>query len=522
MCSITGIFGKNDQELIKSMNESMSYRGPDDIGYFSDKNIELGHNRLSILDISNNGHQPMCNENKGVWLVFNGEIYNFQSLRKDLIQKGHFFSSKTDTETIIHAYEEYGDRFLEKLDGMFSFAIYDKRKNRLILARDRIGVKPLYYIIVDGMLLFASEMKALLKYQKIKPKMADYDLNNYFDFSSSTSLAGIYQLKPGHYISAVLNNGVLHYSDQIAYWEPNKTIIEQDEQVLTKNLRELFEESIKQRMVSDVPIALFFSGGIDSTILTYFAKKYHNHTLKAFTIGTEDRDEIDIARNAAAHLDLEFIPIKLFAEDIINIIPKIIYHLEDYDPRNVELSVLIYFLSKEARKHGIKVVLCGEGADELFCGYRNFFPDYFKGGEYTKENVQEEVFKWIRGLNSNHLKNKDRGTMALGLELRLPYIDHLGFFELASRIDPFLKMKNNQEKYILRKMMRPGELPEHILNQKKKYFHIESGIPFIINKFFGFEDSGSLVKRFEIYKDIFNKIFIQKEDHNVINLNHYK
>src|SRR3989344_7947061 len=126
MCSITGIFGRNNQELIKSMNESMSYRGPDDRGYFSDKNIELGHNRLSILDISNNGHQPMCNENKGVWLVFNGEIYNFQSLRKDLIQKGHFFSSKTDTETIIHAYEEYGDRFLEKLDGMFSFAIYDK------------------------------------------------------------------------------------------------------------------------------------------------------------------------------------------------------------------------------------------------------------------------------------------------------------------------------------------------------------------------------------------------------------
>jgi len=521
MCSITGIFGKNDSQLIKAMNNSLAYRGPDDVGYFSEKGIELGHNRLSILDISSNGHQPMGNEDKTVWLVFNGEIYNFQALRKELVKKGHFFSSKTDTEAIIHAYEEYGDMFLEKLDGMFSFAIYDQNRKRLLIARDRIGVKPLYYTIIDGMLLFASEMKALLQYKNIKPKLAQYDLNNYFDFSPTTSISGISQLMPGHYLSAVLDKGVLHYSEQISYWEPDKTIIEDDEEVLAKYLRELFEESIKQRMVSDVPIALFFSGGIDSTILTYFAKKYHNNVLKAFTIGTDDRDEIGLAKAAAENLGLQFIPIKLPAEEIINIIPKIIYHLEDYDPRNVELSVLIYFLSKEARKQGIKVVLCGEGADELFCGYRNFFPDYFKGGEYTKEKVQEEVFKWLRGLNSNHLKNKDRGTMALGLELRLPYIDHLGFFELASRIDPFLKMKNNQEKYILRKMMLPGELPEQILNQKKKYFHIESGIPFVMNKFFGLEDSGSLIKRFNIYQDIFKRIFILNEDYNIINLNDY-
>lgn len=527
MCSITGIFGKNDFNLIQAMNKSLSYRGPDDSGIFSGNKIELGHNRLSILDVSQQGHQPMHNEDKKVWVVFNGEIYNFQSLKEDLLDKGHIFSSKTDTEVIIHAYEEYGENFLDQLDGMFSFALYDQNKNRLLIVRDRVGVKPLYYTFVDSVLLFSSEIKALFCCDKIVPKMAEHVLGDYFKSNEETTFVGIKELKPGYFLDFKLEFEKINFSEQICYWEPSDKIIEStntvfNEKEVALRLRELFEESIKQRMVSDVPIALFFSGGIDSTLLTFFAKKYHNNVLKAFTIGTEDRDELEIARQAAEFLNLEFVPIMLTKEEVVKLVPQMIYHLEDYDPRNVELSILIYVLARESKKHGIKVVLCGEGADELFCGYRNFFPDYFKGGEYTKENVHKEVLKWIKGLNNNHLKNKDRGTMATGLELRLPYIDHLAFFEYALSIDPFLKMKDGQEKYILRKMIQEGELPDEVINRKKAYFHIESGIPFIMNNFFSIEGKGSMLRRYDVYKKIFKRIFVGKESYQEIRMDDYR
>jgi len=500
----------------------MAYRGPDDQGYFSDNKIELAHNRLSIIDLSEKGHQPMHNEDKTIWLVFNGEIYNFVKLKEELLRRGHTFLSKTDAEVIIHAYEEYGISFLQKLDGMFSFAIYDNAKKRLLVVRDRIGVKPLYYTIQGNKLLFSSEIKALLADAGITPEMNQYSLKDYFKSSKKTQIKGVYEIMPAHYMDSFLEDNKIRVSEQICYWKPNMEIMEnKDETHITNHLRALLEESVKQRMVSDVPLALFFSGGIDSTILAFFAKKYHNNVLKAFTIGTKEKNEFESAKKACNILDLEYIPIILEEKEIVNIIPTIIYHLEGFDPRNVELCILSYYLAKMARGHGIKVVLCGEGADELFCGYRNFFPGYFKGGEYSKENIHKEMLKWTNGLNSNHLKNKDRGTMAFGLELRLPYIDHLGFFQYAFSIDPCFKIKDNQEKYILRKIIREDEIPKELINKKKTYFHLDSGVPFILNRFFGLENKGSLNKRFEIYKKIFEKIFVKKEDYNDIDMKDY-
>ncbi|MBD3164427.1 asparagine synthase (glutamine-hydrolyzing) [Candidatus Woesearchaeota archaeon] len=388
MCSICGIVGMNDRQLIKAMNDSMVYRGPDDQGYFSDDKLEFGHNRLSIIDLSEKGHQPMHNEDKNVWVIFNGEIYNFIKLREKLAKTGHKFMSRTDTEVIIHAYEEFGESFLEKIDGMFSIALYDKKKRKVVLARDRIGVKPFYYAKFADKFLFASEMKALMRDNSLKMEFNDYGLQDYFKFDRKSPIKSINELLPGHYLTISIKEDGIKISGQIEYWRPNiKLLFYQDEAKVSSELGELLKDSVKQRMVSDVPIALFFSGGIDSTILAFFAKKFHNNTLKAFTIGTKDRNEFEAAKRGCKALNLDYVPILLDKDQIINIVPTAIYHLEDFDPRNVELCILSYFLAKASREHGIKVVLCGEGADEIFCGYRDFFPDYFKGG-----GIQQKEF----------------------------------------------------------------------------------------------------------------------------------
>lgn len=521
MCSICGIIGKNDPELIKAMNESLAHRGPDDQGYYSDVNLELGQNRLSILDLSENGHMPMTNEEGTIWLIFNGEIYNFLKIREELSEKGHLFRSTSDTEVIIHAYEEYGEKCLEKFDGMFSFALYDKKKNIVFLARDRVGVKPLYYSLVNQMLLFASEMKAILCCQDILPELENYELKDYFKSDAKTTIKGIKEILPGHYILYSLSE--IKEPKQVCYWQqPLEIMTNLNEEEMIVKLRDLFEESVKQRLVSDVPVALFLSGGVDSIIMSFFAKKNHNHRLKAFTIGTKDKNEFVAAKRAAEYLNLEFVPFLITEEEIIQTVPKAIYYLEDYDPRNVELCILNYFLAKKANEEGIKVVLCGEGADELFCGYRNFFPEFFKGGKYTQNNLQTEIIRWVKGLNSNHLKNKDRGTMAWGLELRLPYIDHLQFYQYALSINPFFKLKHGQEKYIMRKMVWSEELPLDILHQKKAYFHIESGIPYILNTYLGIEGINSLYHRKQVYKELFQKIFVEKKDYKDLKMNDYQ
>lgn len=503
------------------MTHVLAFRGPDNTDYYSNNKIELGHNRLTIIDISEKGDQPMSNEDETIWITYNGEVYNYKDIGKELRKKGHKFRSKTDTESIIHAYEEYGEDCVKGLNGMFAFGIYNKNKNLLFLARDRLGVKPIfyYYSKKNNIFLFASEIKAILEYTHLKSKMRKLDLKNYFDFNKNTGIKNVYQLKPGHTLTIKLKNGKIKVGKQKCYWSMNTNITEYDEKKIIKNLRIYLKNSVKERLISDVPLGLFFSGGIDSNLMAFFTSKYKRN-LMAFTVGTKRNNEFKQSKDACKFLELRYKHLVLTEKNITHIIPKVIYHLEDYDPRNVELCILNYYLSKLARRYNVKTVLSGEGVDELFCGYRNFFKPYFKK-EYTRKNLQKEIKKWILGLNSNHLKNKDRGTMANAVELRVPYLDNPTFFEYSMKIDPLLKVKDDVEKYIFR-MIGKGKLSEKMIKRKKAYFHMESGVPYILNEYFGIKSNGSLKKRFKIYKDIFKRIFIKKENYHEISMKEYK
>ncbi|MDO8480364.1 MAG: asparagine synthase (glutamine-hydrolyzing), partial [Nanoarchaeota archaeon] len=268
MCGICG-FTWEDKEILKQMMRSISHRGPDQNGTFFEKGVSLGHLRLSIIDLSPAGKQPMFNEDGDICVVFNGEIYNYRELRTELEKKGHRFASQTDTEVIVHAYEEYGEKCVEKFNGMFAFAIWDSKKKRLFLARDRLGVKPLYYHFKNGQLIFASEMKALLQHE-IARKMNSSCLQQLIAYAypvnGDTLLEGIVELLPGHTLT--FSNGKI---DLRKYWDLEVRETNFSEKQYVDTLRSLLEASVNRRLISDVPLGLTLSGGLDSSMLVALA-----------------------------------------------------------------------------------------------------------------------------------------------------------------------------------------------------------------------------------------------------------
>ena len=405
MCGICGITGSDDKNLIKKMTNIMPHRGPDDDGYYFDENISLGHKRLSIIDLKS-GKQPIHNEDQSLWIVFNGEIYNYLQLRNSLEKKGHRFYTNTDTETIIHSYEEYGNDFVKVLRGAFAFAIYDTEKKKLILARDRLGIKPLYYSIHNENFYFASEIKSLLENEELERKICLDSLNQFITFryvtGSKTLFENIYKIPAGH---------ILEYSNKdikiFKYWDLKENIEYKNEEYFYKNLRKLLELSVKKRLMSDVPLGVYLSGGLDSSSITAMMSKYTDEPIKSFSVGFGEGlpNELDYAKTAANHFQTDHLEIDVELNDTIKNLPKIIWHLDE--PIGDPAVVPTYFISELAKK-SVSVVLTGEGSDELFTGYLRYkmMLNIQKYADFIPDFIKKNIIRNLTNLlpNSSNLK----------------------------------------------------------------------------------------------------------------------
>jgi asparagine synthase (glutamine-hydrolysing) len=393
MCGICG-FNWNDEKILKNMLDSTNHRGPDDRGTYLTENISLGHNRLSIIDLSEKGKNPMWNEDKTICIIFNGEIYNYKELTKDLEEKGHKFSTKTDTESILHGYEEYGEKILDKLNGMFAFAIYNTKNKSLFLARDRLGMKPLYYYFKDNKFIFASEIKAILQH-RIERIPNNYAITEYLTFQNilddKTFFEGIKLLLPGHHINFQNNNLEVR-----KYWEPKFNYKKRTYNETLQEFKKIFKESVKRHMISDVPVGTYLSGGFDSGSVTTIASKLSKHPINTFTckfdVGGE-YDETKCSRAVAEQINAKNYEIKITKEDFIKNIEKMVYHMDE--PKVGIPIISQYSLSNLASKH-VKVTLTGHGGDELFAGYPVFQAKLYKEKRKNPIELIKSIFKIIK------------------------------------------------------------------------------------------------------------------------------
>lgn len=377
MCGIAGKLKLDTQSPvnradIERMLAPIGHRGPDASGIFLDSSVGLGHRRLSIIDL-NGGAQPMANEDESVWIVFNGEIYNFQSLREKLVSRGHVFRSRTDTEVIVHLYEEHGTDCLGFLRGMFAFAIWDQKRQRLFLARDRVGIKPLYYCRTDESLYFASEIKSIIADPEISraidPLMIRRFLTLRYVPGEDTLFRSVRKLPPGHYLIVEEGNlAIRQYWDlrfnQDRWSKPFDTVVEE--------LHDLLETTVREHMIADVPVGVLLSGGVDSSAIVSFAVRGTPKRVKTFTVGFNDVrvvDERPYARMAAERFGTEHHEISISADDFWRFLPSYVWHMEETICQPP--AVALYYVSKLARSH-VKVLLSGEGGDEAFAGYPNY------------------------------------------------------------------------------------------------------------------------------------------------------
>ena len=385
MCGICGVLAFNDgfdcdEQVVVAMRDAMVHRGPDDAGAWASRSgrVALGFRRLSIVDLSEAGHQPMCNEDGSVWVTFNGEIYNHTELRPELEAKGHRYRSRSDTETIIHLYEEEGERCVERLDGMFALAIWDERRRELFLARDRVGKKPLYWTRTLSGFAFASEIKALLRHPAIT---ADLDVEAFYDYltfvctpAPATMFAGIRKLAPAERMT-VGADGAMR-SD--IYWTPMRhgaceEIAGLGETELRDRLLELLRGSISKRMMSDVPFGVFLSGGVDSSTNVALMSELMSEPVRTFSVAFSEHEqynELEYARAIAARYSTDHHEVVIDAEDLVTFLPEMVYHQDE--PIADWVCVPLYYVSKLARDSGTIVVQVGEGSDELFHGYQGY------------------------------------------------------------------------------------------------------------------------------------------------------
>ena len=371
MCGICGTAGFEDERLLRYMCSVMKHRGPDDAGTFLDTGVGLGHQRLSIIDLEG-GHQPVHNEDESIWVVYNGEIYNHMELRNGLESKGHRFYSSSDTEVLVHLYEEYGLDLVQHIRGMFAFALWDSNTSTLLLARDRLGIKPLYYTILDGKLLFASEIKSILEYDEVKRSVNAAALHDYLTFrhtlADDTMFAGIKKLLPGHVMT-------YHEGDVSIrqYWDvPVGTGEVRSEDYYVKNLRKLLEESVRMRLMSEVPLGVYLSGGIDSGIITGLMSKMVDDPIETFSVGFGAEGEIgelSQAQVAADHFGTNHHELVIEQGAFTKHLPDIIWHNDE--PVADPSALAMFLLSKMAKKH-VTVVLNGAGGDEVFGGYISY------------------------------------------------------------------------------------------------------------------------------------------------------
>ncbi|KKR80277.1 MAG: Asparagine synthetase [Parcubacteria group bacterium GW2011_GWD2_40_9] len=376
MCGIAGYVGEGGRGDLEKMVDAIKHRGPDDKGIFLVGDVGLAHARLSVIDLSERGHQPMFNEDKTIGIVFNGEIYNFKELKNELIKLGYKFKSDTDTEVIIYLYEEFGESCFERLNGMFAIGLYDFRLGKLILARDKMGKKPLYWAIFGGTLMFASELRAIMEHHIFKKELNLDALNKYLTYeyvpTPHSIFKNVYKLEPANYL--VYQNKEIK---KIKFWEIefNNSDISFDEAIT--QLDKKINESVKLRMVSDVPFGVFLSGGLDSSTIAYYAQKNSSRKIKTFSVNFEEKsfDESKYAQKVSDILGTEHYDQLLTTKNLIETLSTI--DLID-EPIGDASIIPTYLLSKHARNY-VTVALGGDGGDELFAGYPTFQADVLAG-----------------------------------------------------------------------------------------------------------------------------------------------
>lgn len=534
MCGIAGWvdFKKQvDENIFTEMRDSLIHRGPDDFGNFFSVNrqVALGHRRLSFLDLSEAGHQPMSNEDATIWIVLNGEIYNFRELANVLKEKGHIFKSTSDTEVLIHGYEEWGiDGLLKKIKGMFAFALLDEKQEQLYLVRDRFGIKPLYYHTSPDRLIFASELKAIMKSGVIDREINYSAFSDYFVYryvpSPKTIWKNINKLSPAHYLRFGTKNGK---SELVQYWNLIATNNSQNSVQLANEIGEMIYKSVSQHSRSDVEIGSFLSGGYDSSAIVYYLSQL-NSSLKTFSIGFENWD-------ASEHQFAEIVADQFKVSNKSLIAGKnsldVLENLSTvYDEPIADISIIPTYLVSQLASGEVKAVMSGEGADELFGGYewqkqyyaewhpaqftsriKNIFKsrsdsavsqyaNYMSMGNFEYDNLTqllnpdlhkhvERDSHWFYRQHYNSglsplksfqymdikcfmgelvLTKIDRASMAHSLEVRVPFLDH-ELFEKIFSIDEQVYFKSDVTKYLLYMNIK-DKVPKQILNRNKQGF----------------------------------------------------
>ena len=378
MCGIVGYYGCLDKgqsvNILRKMLTRIKHRGPDESGIYISDNIGLGSARLSIIDLVK-GTMPISNESESLWIVFNGEIFNYIELKEELSERGYRFKTDSDTEVIVNLYEEYGPEFLHKLNGQFAIAIWDKKKEELFLARDRVGIRPLFYTELNNSFVFVSEIKALLEFPEINLEISPKSISQYFTFwtsiSPNTAFKNVFELPPGTYMT-INSDG----KKTTTYWElpiykPNNYKYDNLDEA-TKEFEIIFSDAVKLRLRADVPVAAYLSGGIDSSVTTSFIKSISPNNLQTFSIGFEDKDfdESVYQTIASNYFNTQHSSITCHNEEIANNFKDVIWHSETPLLRTAPTPMKL--LAKNVRDHNIKVVITGEGADELLGGHHSF------------------------------------------------------------------------------------------------------------------------------------------------------
>lgn len=514
MCGICGFVGNQDRHLLEQMMNLIIHRGPDEEGIYWDGLVALGMRRLSIIDLAH-GSQPMFNEDGQIVIIFNGEIYNYPKLRQALIDKGHQFKTYSDTETVIHAYEEYGVGCLHHIEGMFAFALWDKNKQQLFIARDRLGIKPLFYMETPDGIVFGSEMRCLLQHPYAVPQVNPRTLYRYFTFGFTTDhetvFASLYQLTPGDYLLYSPSKKIQIHS----YWRPvlEPAVRRLSLEAATEELSHHLCQSVKDHLVSDVPVGITLSGGLDSSSVLSQMVKHYEGQVDAFTVGYgRADDEFPFANLAARHFNVTHHRRTLSFEQTTRNLVRMIYHLEEPLPHVVASTT--YELGRLVREHA-KVTLIGEGGDELLAGYvqyrtmsryfkmlpllvrkRMFLLGYLAAPQYQVEKLFTNTFRQKLGdfhpvrdeylphyrhfpdgmtgaqyfeirneLPNSQLSRIDRLTMAHSVEARVPFLDH-NLVNFCFSLPPSYKLNYMVEKYILRRAMQK-ELPFELVNRRK-------------------------------------------------------
>src|SRR5437868_1626767 len=388
MCGICGVWeygaarGNVGRDLLVSMRDTMTHRGPDDAGdlIFDDARGGFGFRRLSIIDLSPAGHQPMRGCTDRVWLVFNGEIYNHATLRESLEAKGHVYASRTDSETILHLYEERGLDFINEIEGDFAIALWDANRERLVLARDRAGVKPLYYYHHNGRFMFASEIKALLQHPAVTPEINEEALYHYLTFVTTpapqTLFQGVHKIPAGHML-VIDREGEVRLKQ---YWDalPVESPPQLTEREHEQNILNLLRDSIRKRMMADVPFGVFLSGGVDSSANVALMSELMSQPVRTFTVGFDDCEELnemESARAISKRFGTDHHEVMIGRQDMQKFLPELVFHQDE--PIADPVCIPLYYVSKLARETGTIVVQVGEGSDEIFGGY-DWFRSYLR------------------------------------------------------------------------------------------------------------------------------------------------